>query len=117
MFLHLDLLCFWQVMQVPDEGSQCSMHFIIIGKAKLKEFQTIKNYRTFRYLSPFFLQNAAVNVIDVKVKPWVIAIPFKSAEVEGAVAELRRAFFQSPRIWGGFVGSRVPLLQQLWGGV
>jgi len=24
------------------------MHFIIIGKAKLKEFQTIKNYRTFR---------------------------------------------------------------------
>ena len=76
-------------MKISNEGSDGAVHIAVICKAELKEFKPVLNHGAIGDPRAFFLQNSTVNIVNIEIETWIIAVPLKRTEVEGAKTQLR----------------------------
>jgi len=76
-------------VKISNKGSDGAVHVLVICKAKFKEFKPVLNYGAVGDLRPIFLQYSTVNIINFEIETWIIAVPLKRTEIEGAKTQLR----------------------------
>ena len=64
-------------MQISNESRNGAVHIVIVREAKFKELEPVTHNRSVRNLRAVFLQYPPVNIINVKIKTWIVTVPFE----------------------------------------